>query len=108
MIKDTNKKTNLKGAVSKLPYAEDDWTEKDFEDGHVRFLGTGHEKAVEYFKNRGGRPLVIDKKIIVSMRLKSSDVEKLRASGPGWQTRASNYLSRGIANGKVFSASGKY
>ena len=107
MTKKKNTKTDLIDAVNNLPYAEDDWTDNDFNDGHVRFLGVGHEKAMVYFKNLGGRPPSKDKKVIVSMRLKSSDVEKLRASGPGWQTRVSNYLSHGIANGKIISASGK-
>ena len=107
MTKKKNTAADIKNAINNLPYAKDDWTEKDFKEGHVHFLGTGHEKAVQYFKNPGGRPSATDKKIIISMRLKTSDVEKLRASGPGWQTRASNYLSHGIANGRIFSASGK-
>jgi len=107
MTKKKGVKKNLINAVNNLPYAKDDWTDSDFNEGHVRLLGVGHEKAMMYFKNPGGRPPVKDKKIIISMRLKSSDVEKLRASGPGWQTRASNFLSHGIANGKLISASGK-
>jgi len=38
---------------------------------------------------------------VVSFRIPSSDVEKLRAIGKGWQTKASDYLVQGIRHGKI-------
>ena len=60
--------------VEKPLSAEDDWADKDFQANDIRFLGTGHEKATGCLKNLGGRPPVTDKKVIISMRLKNSDV----------------------------------
>jgi uncharacterized protein (DUF4415 family) len=51
--------------------------------------------------NRNGRPKAIDKKVIVAIRIPNSTLEKLRATGRGWQTRVSEYLETGIANGNL-------
>ena len=51
--------------------------------------------------NRNGRPKVTDKKVVVSFRIPSSDAEKLRALGKGWQTSAVDYLVHGIRCEKI-------
>ena len=51
--------------------------------------------------NRNGRPKLKDPKVSVSIRLPLSAAENLRATGPGWQTRTSNYLLKGISKGEL-------
>jgi uncharacterized protein (DUF4415 family) len=77
-------------------------TEEDIATGRVKHLGRGFAAFKEHI-NRSGRPKVEDRKIVVSIRLPNTDVEKLRAMGKGWQTRVSNYLSQGIQNDKIAS-----
>lgn len=43
---------------------------------------------------RRGRPPLADPKQLVSLRLDRAVVERLRASGPGWQTRVNEALRR--------------
>jgi len=57
--------------------------------------------AFKKYINRQGRPKAVDKKVVVSFRIPSSDVEKLRAMGKGWQTKASDYLVQGIRHGDL-------
>jgi len=45
---------------------------------------------------RRGRPPLANRKRLVSLRLDPEVVEKLRASGPGWQTRANAVLRRAV------------
>jgi len=77
-------------------------TENDIAIGRVKHLGRGFAVFKEHI-NRSGRPKIKDKKVVVSIRLPNTDVEKLRAMGKGWQTRVSNYLSQGIHNDKIAS-----
>lgn len=44
---------------------------------------------------RAGRPLAGDPKLQVTIRLPASVLAAWRASGPGWQTRMAELLSRG-------------
>lgn len=44
--------------------------------------------------NRGGRPRSENPKRLISIRLPQDVIEKWRASGPGWQTRMAEKLSR--------------
>ena len=44
--------------------------------------------------NRGGRPRSENPKKLISIRLPEDVIQKLRASGPGWQTRMAEKLSR--------------
>jgi len=57
--------------------------------------------AFKEYINRNGRPKVADKKVVVSFRIPSSDAEKLRSLGKGWQTSAVDYLVHGIRYGKI-------
>ena len=75
-------------------------TDEDIATGRVKNIGRGFAVCKEHI-NRNGRPPVEDKKIVVSLRLPSSDVEKLRAIGKGWQTKACDYLIQGIRHGEI-------
>ena len=44
--------------------------------------------------NRGGRPRSADPKKLISIRLPETVIQKWRATGPGWQTRMAERLSR--------------
>ena len=47
-----------------------------------------------------GRPKVADKKVLVTMRLTESALNKYKArTGRGWQTRLREYVEKGIASG---------
>lgn len=56
---------------------------------------------------RGGRPKADDPKRLVSLRLDSDVVERLRASGPGWQSRANAALRRAVKLGPKAAATRK-
>jgi uncharacterized protein (DUF4415 family) len=45
---------------------------------------------------RRGRPKLDDPKQLVSLRLDRNVVERLRESGPGWQTRANEALRKAV------------
>ena len=51
--------------------------------------------------NRNGRPKAEDPKVGVSVRIPLSYAAELRATGPGWQTRISEYLIKGIKKGDL-------
>ena len=44
--------------------------------------------------NKGGRPRSEDPKKLISIRLPETVIQKWRATGPGWQTRMAERLSR--------------
>ncbi len=44
--------------------------------------------------NQGGRPHSKNPKKLISIRLPEDVIQKWRASGPGWQTRMAEKLSR--------------
>ena len=45
---------------------------------------------------RRGRPKSDDPKQLVSLRLDRAVIERLRAAGPGWQTRANDALRKAV------------
>jgi len=50
---------------------------------------------------KGGRPASPDPRKLITIRLPASVIDKWRATGPGWQTRMAERLSRGpLPNGK--------
>ena len=51
--------------------------------------------------SRRGRPKSATPKVEVKIRLDASTVERLRGSGPGWQTRVNAALSKLVANGQI-------
>ena len=87
-------------AKNDIPSFSTGITDEDMATGRVRRIGRGFAAFKEYI-NRDGRPSVADKKVVVSIRLPSSDVEKLRAMGKGWQTRVCDYLVQGIRQNKI-------
>ena len=44
--------------------------------------------------NKGGRPRSANPRRLISLRLPADVVERWRATGPGWQTRMAERLSR--------------
>ncbi len=44
--------------------------------------------------NRGGRPVSPNPRKLISLRLPSEVFERWRATGPGWQTRMAERLSK--------------
>jgi uncharacterized protein (DUF4415 family) len=69
-----------------------------------RFIGRGFAVIKDYI-NKNGRPRVDDPKQVVSIRLPASAIKSLRQTGRGWQTRASEYLVKGIQRGILGTAS---
>jgi uncharacterized protein (DUF4415 family) len=51
--------------------------------------------------SRRGRPTSASPKVEVKIRLDASTVEKLRGSGPGWQTRVNAALGKLVASGQI-------
>lgn len=51
--------------------------------------------------SRRGRPKLDAPKVEVKIRLDASTVERLRSSGPGWQTRVNALLGRMLAEGQI-------
>jgi uncharacterized protein (DUF4415 family) len=51
--------------------------------------------------SRRGRPKSAAPKVEVKIRLDASTVERLRGSGPGWQTRVNAALGKLVANGQI-------
>ena len=44
--------------------------------------------------NKGGRPRAANPKRLISIRLTEDVIERWRATGPGWQTRMAEKLTR--------------
>ena len=44
--------------------------------------------------NKGGRPLSSNPRRLISLRLPADVIERWRATGPGWQTRMAQRLSK--------------
>jgi uncharacterized protein (DUF4415 family) len=45
--------------------------------------------------NKGGRPLSPNPRKLISLRLPTDVIERWKATGPGWQTRMAERLSKG-------------
>ena len=100
MTKKKFSEKELQAGIAKLPNGKDDWTEEDFNSGHVHLLGKGHGTAVEHFKNLGGRPRVEDKKVQLTLRMTESKLKAFKAkAGRGWQTKLRNYIEQAITAG---------
>lgn len=66
-----------------------------------KYIGRGFAALREHIK-RNSQSKAGDKQIAVSIRLPMSAIKFLRSTGPNWQSRASDYLIKGI-NGGVFA-----
>ncbi|MBK6454229.1 MAG: BrnA antitoxin family protein [Proteobacteria bacterium] len=49
--------------------------------------------------NKGGRPRSPNPRKLITLRLPAEVIERWRATGPGWQTRMAQRLSRSPATG---------
>jgi len=61
-------------------------------------IGRGFASFKEYI-NRQGHPKTEDPKVSISIRIPLSKAAKLRETGPGWQTRTSDFVVDGIDRG---------
>jgi uncharacterized protein (DUF4415 family) len=75
-------------------------TEEDELAGRVKNIGRGFAVLKQYI-NRNGRPKVEDPKVSISIRIPLSKAVWLRETGPGWQTRTSDFVVEGINQGKL-------
>ena len=87
----------------KLKNISKDWVDPDdapeldeqwFRDAHV-FVGD------TLIKRGIGRPPIQNAKEMLSLRLDSDILEKLRASGKGWQTRLSKHIKEAVLKGTL-------
>ena len=53
--------------------------------------------------NRQGRPKAEDPKVSISIRIPLSKAAGLRATGPGWQTRISDFVVKGFDSGELLT-----
>jgi uncharacterized protein (DUF4415 family) len=44
--------------------------------------------------NKGGRPVSLNPRRLISLRLPADVIERWKATGPGWQTRMAERLSK--------------
>ena len=63
-------------------------------------VARGFAQFKEYI-NKNGRPRAEDPRISVSIRIPQSCAEKLRSTGPGWQTRMGDYIVNGVKRGAL-------
>jgi uncharacterized protein (DUF4415 family) len=75
-------------------------TKEDERTGRVKNIGRGFAVLKQYI-NRNGRPKVEDPKVSISIRIPLSKAACLRETGPGWQTRTSEFVVEGINQGKL-------
>lgn len=64
-------------------------------------MSTELETPVAPPKRRPGRPRSEVKRPMVSMRIDPDVLEKLRAMGPGWQTKVNSYLRTLMEQGRL-------
>ena len=88
-----NDKAKIKALLDAAPEFEDDPNP----DG--KLMARGFAIFKEYI-NRQGRPKVEDPKVSISIRIPLSKATGLRATGPGWQTRVSDFVIKGYDHGE--------
>ena len=64
-------------------------------------MSTELEASVVPPKRSPGRPRAEVKRPMLSMRVDPDVLEKLRAQGPGWQTRLNSYLRTLMEQGRL-------
>jgi len=55
----------------------------------------------EMMPSRRGRPKLESPKVEVKIRIDANTLERLRGSGPGWQTRVNAALGKLVADGLI-------
>jgi uncharacterized protein (DUF4415 family) len=87
--------------------AIEDWRKRQDAEPPVEFSAKArrlHPELVEAYeerRNRGGRPKVEAPKVHVSFRLAADVVERVKASGKGYNARVEKALSEALAKGKI-------
>lgn len=76
-----------------------EWTDEMF--ARARPAAEVMGKAFMEMARRPGRPRAVAPKEPVTLRLDAAVVQRLRASGKGWQTRVNAHLARLIAEGAL-------
>lgn len=71
-----------------------EWTETDFARARPAAVAVPEVAAAHARRMRG--PQRRPTKVLVSLRIERDVLDRLRASGPGWQSRASEMLRRAI------------
>jgi uncharacterized protein (DUF4415 family) len=74
-----------------------EWTEEDF--GLARPAREVFPELVADYIRRTRGAQKKPRKVLVSLRLEPEVLEKLRAGGPGWQTRANDLLRKAVLGG---------
>jgi uncharacterized protein (DUF4415 family) len=74
-----------------------EWTEEDFERARPASEVVPDLVADSLRRRRGAQKHPT--KVLVSLRLEREVVERLRASGPGWQSRVNDMLRKAILGG---------
>ena len=97
---------------AKLPTQPTDWVDSDdapdltpewFADARREIGGkpVTPEVAKTALAKRVGRPTVEIKRPVVSIRIDPDVLERLRASGKGWQSKVNALLRQAVEQGKV-------
>ncbi len=73
-----------------------EWTEDHFRYAQLSVGGKVIRKAVGTWTNPGGRPLSVNPKRQVTLRLDPDVIEKFRATGKGWQSRINAELRKAL------------
>jgi uncharacterized protein (DUF4415 family) len=87
--------------------AVEDWRKHQDAEPPVEFSAKTrrlHPELVEAYeerRNRGGRPKAEAPKVHVSFRLAADVVERVKASGKGYNARVERALSEALAKGKI-------
>jgi uncharacterized protein (DUF4415 family) len=72
-----------------------EWTDDQFDRAEIR-IGNRVIRPANGTLTRPGRPKSERPKQQVTLRLDQDVLEKLRASGPGWQSRANEILKKAV------------
>lgn len=74
----------------------DDWETTDEDLANARPFAEVFPDLMESIKRSRGRPKLDEPKRQVTLRLDADVIEKLKASGPGWQTRVNDVLRKAV------------
>ncbi|MDR2268765.1 MAG: BrnA antitoxin family protein [Rickettsiales bacterium] len=77
-------------------------TDEDRKSGRVPLVGRGFAVLKQYI-NRNGRPRAENPRVGIAIRIPLSYAALLRETGPGWQTRVSEFVTNGIESGHLVS-----
>lgn len=72
-----------------------EWTEAQLTRAELR-VGDAVVRPAAGTLTKRGRPRSASPKLLVSLRLDQAVVEKLRAHGPGWQSRVNEILRKAV------------